>query len=113
MIRLRLFALLAVGLILATSSAAQTREPEAAPVEPNYGLMATTGDNDPRIYPEEVRAPELDSRDPAWEPAYEWHSGEAGEGRGADSLSCDGRDACEDYKTEETRAEPTHTEAPK
>lgn len=61
-------------------------------------MAGVQGDDDPRIYQDEIVAPTVDSRDPAWVPVYEWHSGEVGDGRGANSLACSGNGACEDYK---------------
>ena len=55
------------------------------------GGIEEAPDNDPVIYEWEVVAPAIDSRDPAWQPAYEWHEG-------AESVDCGGRDACEDFK---------------
>ncbi len=52
------------------------------------------GDDDPRIYPDEVIAPEMDSRDPAWKPVYASFEDPA-------SLQCGGRWACEEYKAAE------------
>lgn len=58
--------------------------------------LSGEGDNDPRIDPEEIIAPEMDSRDPAWKPAYERHEDPA-------SLVCGRRPACEAYKDNKTR----------
>lgn len=69
--------------------------------------------DDPAIYPGEIAAPAMDSRDPAWRPIYATHSGEIGPGRGADSLACGGRRTCEDYKAVEVaRTTPTPSSTP-
>lgn len=113
-----------MGLVLIASSSAQSpdAEPAGDPIGPrledgSFGdgsdYNATFNDDDPRIYIEEIAAPAMDSRDPAWEPIYASHSGEVGPGRGADSLSCEGRRACEDYKAVEvakTTTSPSSTQ---
>lgn len=54
-------------------------------------------DNDPAIYPGEVIAPSIDSRDPAWMPGYKWFEE-------PESVECGDRDACEAAKANATRA---------
>lgn len=94
MANLRLRVLALAGLLATLAGAA---EPIMGPA-----ALEAAPDDDPRIDPEEIRAPAVDSTDPAWVPLYRQHSGEEGPGRGVDSLQCGGRRACEEYKATES-----------
>lgn len=73
--------------------------PQAEAPVPGTGVP---GDDDPRVYPEEVVAPSMDSTDPAWQPVYEKAEDPA-------SIECGGREACEDYKAEEASKSDSRT----
>lgn len=67
-------------------------------------------DDDPRIYPEEIREPPKDWNATTWDLSA-WHSGETGHGHGLESIDCGGRRECmatvDEAKQEEARqAEP-------
>ena len=110
---MRTLVLLAMVLVLVASSAAQPSDFEE-PIGPRmedgaFGNEAAVPDDNPRIDPDEVVAPSIDSRDPAWVAPYREHSGETGDGKGAASLACDGRANCEAYKANATRSSSTST----